>query len=331
MEVFAHFLCMRRPRLKLDASKEEAYYHCISRTAGGDWLLGDREKEVLRKQLWELAEYCGLEVVTYALMSNHYHILLKVPIRRELSDEELLRRYRSLYSKRKPSQERQLLAVERDMKVNGELAQRWRQRLRRQMFDISEFNKLLKQRFTVWFNATHGRYGTLWSERFKSLLVERGEALLKVAAYVDGNATRAGIVTDPKDYRFCGYAEAVAGNKNARDGLSDAMGIRWADGSERYRSWVIMHLSEAREGKVQAAPHLVNEVLKTGGKLPIHAVLQCRIRYFTDGVILGSRDYVARRSAGLLGRPAYEPQPLAPVTDWGDLHVLSRMRSNLWG
>lgn len=322
---------MRRPRLKLDASKEEAYYHCISRTAGGDWLLGDREKEVLRKQLWEVAEYCGIEIITYALMSNHYHILAKVPLRRELSDTELLGRFRALNVNRKPPQERQLQAVEIDMKANGELAQRWRQRQLRQMFDVSQFNKLLKQRFTVWYNATHNRFGTLWASRFKSVLVEKGEALLKVAAYVDGNALRAGLVTDPKNYRFCGYAEAVAGNAKARRGLEEALGIKWSAGSERYRSWLIMHLSEAREGKAQAATRLVEEAIKTGGKLPEHAVLKCRIRYFSDGVILGSKDYVAQKSAGHAGRLAYDPQPLMPVIDWGGLHVLSRMRGNLWG
>lgn len=322
---------MRRPRLKLDANREEAYYHCISRTAGGDWLLGDGEKEVLRRHLWEVAEYCGLEIITYALMSNHYHILVKVPIRRPLSDDELLFRYRALHGNRKPAQERQLQAIEKDMRANGDQAQRWREKQQRQMYDISQFNKLLKQRFTIWYNATHERYGTLWAARFKSVLVERGEALLRVAAYVDGNAPRAKMVSDPKDYRFCGYSEVVAGNGKARRGLEEALGCDWKTGAERYRSWVIMLLSEAREGKAQAAPELIEEVLKTGGTLSMHAVLQCRIRYFTDGVILGSKEYVAQKSAGHGGRKEYEPQPLAPVTDWGGLHVLPRMRSNLWG
>ena len=47
---------MRRPRLKVNAKEEEGYYHCMSRIAGGEWLLGDKEKEVLRAQVWKLAE-----------------------------------------------------------------------------------------------------------------------------------------------------------------------------------------------------------------------------------------------------------------------------------
>ena len=63
----------------------------------------------------------------------------------------------------------------------------------------------------------HDRFGTLWAERFRSLLVQDlSGALLVVAAYVDLNALRAWIVDDPKDYRFCGYAEAVAERERTR-------------------------------------------------------------------------------------------------------------------
>ena len=310
----------------MDAKEEEAYYHCMSRTAGGEWLLGDREKEVLRVQIWKLAEYCGVEVVTYVLMSNHYHVLVKVPQRREVTDKELLGRYRALHPKLKEVQELALKAVEADMARNGEVARAWREKQLRQMFDVSQFNKLLKMRFSIWYNKTHKRYGTLWSERFKSVLVQSGDALKKMAAYIDGNAMRAKIVQDPKDYRFCGYSEAVAGNQKARRALQQVVG---GDGMEGYRCLVVGMLSEAREGKAQATPELFEEVLRTGGKLTLSEVLKCRIRYFTDGVILGSKEYVERTGSRMVGNR--RAQPLAPITDWGGLHVLSRMRSNLWG
>ena len=80
--------------------------------------------------------------------------------------------------------------------------------------------KALKQRFSVWYNREHQRVGTLWEERYKSVLVEgAGEVLATMAAYIDLNPVRAGIVCDPKEYRWCGYAEALAGKKPAREGL----------------------------------------------------------------------------------------------------------------
>jgi len=79
--------------------------------------------------------------------------------------------------------------------------------------------RLLKQRFSQWFNTIHSRKGTLWEERFRSVLVEGGEALRTVSLYVDLNPVRAGIVKDPKDYRWSSYGEAVAGVRRAVEGL----------------------------------------------------------------------------------------------------------------
>ena len=92
-----------------------------------------------------------------------------------------------------------------------------RQKLWSQMLDLSQFMKLLKQRFSQWFNRVHDREGTLWEGRFRSTLVEgNSPALATVAAYIDLNPVRAGLVDDPKDYRWCGYAEAVASDTSVR-------------------------------------------------------------------------------------------------------------------
>ena len=66
--------------------------------------------------------------------------------------------------------------------------------------------------------------GTLWESRFKSVLFEGSRrALWTLASSIDLNAVRAGIVSDPQNYRFCGYGEAMAGVKIARDGLNRVM------------------------------------------------------------------------------------------------------------
>ena len=76
------------------------------------------------------------------------------------------------------------------------------------------FVKVLKQRFSIGYNRLNERKGTLWEGPFRSVLVENSrEALVMVGAYIDLNAVRAGIVEDPKDYRFCGYGEAVGKGK----------------------------------------------------------------------------------------------------------------------
>ena len=87
------------------------------------------------------------------------------------------------------------------------------------MWNVSLFMKVLKQRFTQWYNKQHQRTGTLWESRFSSSIVEAGGALKEVAAYIDLNPVRAKVCEDPKDYRWSGYAEALGGGELAREAV----------------------------------------------------------------------------------------------------------------
>ena len=69
----------------------------------------------------------------------------------------------------------------------------------------------LLQRFTRWFNRTHKRTGNLWEDAFKSVIVEDGVAARTIAAYIDLNPVRAGMVEDPAEYRWSSYGEAMGG------------------------------------------------------------------------------------------------------------------------
>lgn len=110
-----------------------------------------------------------------------------------------------------------------------------RERHLRQMWDVGAPSvKVLKQRFTQWFNGSRPvrRRGTLWEDRFRSVLVERGEALRTMAAYIDLNPVRAHLTIHPQDYRWCGYGEACAGGKTAKAGLHRVLeGARDTGGS----------------------------------------------------------------------------------------------------
>jgi hypothetical protein len=60
----------------------ESYcYHVMSRTCGGEVFFDDVEKEALRRVIWRMAEFCGIKVLTYCLMGNHFHLLAEVPHR----------------------------------------------------------------------------------------------------------------------------------------------------------------------------------------------------------------------------------------------------------
>jgi hypothetical protein len=158
------------------------------------------------------------------------------------------------------------------------------------MHDLSQFMKSLLQRFSSWFNRTHNRSGVLWEQRYKSVIVEDGAAARTIAAYIDLNPVRAGMVKDPAHYRWSSYGEAVGGGakgngKKAREGLvrvwqsyQSAQGSAdvWQEVSKAYRRMLL-----------QGGNERVKE-----GCLPFATVLHCRIRYFTDGVVIGSRAFV---------------------------------------
>jgi len=288
---------MRSRRLKL--LEGEAYYHCITRTVAGAFLLGDRDKEHFRLLLHRVAGFCGLEVVAHAIMSNHVHILVRVPDpsgpEARPGDAELARRLLQLYPNRRAWAEEQAGLL----MAGGESAAWLRRALWARMGDVSAFMKELKQLFSRWYNAQHQRFGTLWAERFKSVLVEGNPRVLRLmAAYIDLNPVRAGLCKDPADYRFCSYAEAVAGVGSARRGLALAFGgEHWAEIRERYRCYLFQrgHHSPAGGGGRSYTREEVEAVLERGGRIEIPDLLRRRLRYFAEGRIFGTEGFVRRQ------------------------------------
>jgi hypothetical protein len=227
--------------------------------------------------------------------------------------------------------------IQQELASNGPEAQAWRRRQLALMGDVSQFMKLLKQRFSIWFNKAHERCGPLWSERFKSTLVEgQGRVLETMAVYIDLNCVRAGLASDPKDYRFCGYAEAVAGKQTAQAGIRAVVGgSGWEETQSQYRQLLFSTGAAPREGKGSVSREELEQVMAQGGTLPLPTVLRCRLRYFTDGAVLGSKAFVEvqlasyrKKTGRLIGRV---PQALPAVAEWGDLATLRALRQPGFG
>jgi REP element-mobilizing transposase RayT len=310
-----------------DSASKPAIYHCISRVVDRRFVFAERECEAFRMFMRMYENFSGCRVLSYCLMSNHFHILLEVPPMAEggLSDEELLKRLAGLYTEAFVAEVAEELAEARSQVAAGVAEEsvvvaRIHARFTYRMHDLSEFMKGLLIRFTRWFNRTHKRTGTLWEERFKSVIVESGIAARTMAAYIDLNPVRAGMVKDPADYRWSSYGEAIGGGKKgngkkAREGLVRAyfcdQGVgfeaeKWQEVSRLYRR--LMGLALGRkpglaevegkgnrlgQGTLNTAEMLESEdngtVLKDLG---MAKMLRCRVRYFTDGAVIGSKDFV---------------------------------------
>jgi putative transposase len=160
--------------------------------------------------------------------------------------------------------------------------------------------------------------------------VENGYAARTMAAYIDLNPVRAGMVRDPKDYRWSGYAEAVAGGKLARngvmrilseldsdtaqDGWSGAGDIEkydWRSVAKRYRLCLFEDgasygesTADAQRARKQRKGFSQEEVegeQDRGGQLSIAAIASCKSRYFVEGAVLGSKEWVNEVIEGLKG------------------------------
>ena len=237
---------MRKLRIK---NEGEGFYHVTSRCVDRTFRFNDDDKTHIVDQMRRMAKFCGIEVNTYVVMTNHFHILVHVLPKRELTDDELVMRVAALYGHDKAEEIRSGWAAYR--RDGGAVAMRHleeeRNALLSRMGDLSNFMKELKQWISRDYNRKVGRVGTLWEDRFWSCLLEdSAETLSAVASYIDRNAVRAGIVERPEDYRWCGYAEAHAGRESARKALAAIFRdseMMWAEANQRY-GWLIHAVSD---------------------------------------------------------------------------------------
>ena len=329
---------MRQPRIK---GHGESFYHCVSRVVEGRFLFrtqspGSVEAEHFLSLMRRLEKAFCVQVLTYALMANHFHILCKVPERRVLSDRELLDCIELAYGPQRRTQVAEHLATYAKEGSSSDSAQQLRERYLSRFFDVSIFIKELKGRFAQWYNRRHQRYGVLWAERFKSVLIEEGQALSAVAAYIDLNPLRAGLCEDPKDYRYCGYAEAMAKNSSrAKLGLREALGLSaqsgWKEANRQYRKLLFQTGTSASKPGAVIDVELAKKIIQQqDGEIPLLELLRCRIRYFTDGGILGSRAFVqeqfARCRQQLAALPPFDRAHRLPVAGDEPIWVLRDLR-----
>jgi REP element-mobilizing transposase RayT len=271
----------------------------MSRIIERRFRLDDSEKERFIKTMRLVEAFSGVTIIDYSILNNHFHLVLEVLEGEPVPEDVVISRVKLLYGNQYGENLAQQVQADR-ASGNDAAAELLLKRYSCRMNNLSVFMKELLQRFTQSYNSRHNRKGTLWEQRFTSVLVEgRGHALAMMAAYVDLNAVRAGLVDDPKDYRYCGYAEALAGGKLARAGLRkvlESLGqsavTGW--GGDIYRKFVFMQgITHAKQGtSSEGFRRRAEEVLAKDGKLSAAELVHCRVRYFSDGVAFGSKEFV---------------------------------------
>ena len=315
---------MRKARLTLETG---GIYHVTSRILEKKLLLDDTEKERMRETMWQVAGFCGVEVLTHCIMGNHFHILLEVPPKPGVLDakriawhlEHLPKASSARLSPAETFRARLKCLEKRGLSPDGIL-----DAYRERMFDLSRFVQEFKQRYTQDYNRRHDRKGTLWEDRFHSVLLEpNARVLWKVAAYIDLNPLRAGLCTDPKDYRYCGYAGAAADEVRCLAGLH-----RLCELIEKAWSWkldkalaayrVVLFGDAApcparglRKAKAGLSDRAIRVVREVAGALGLRENLMHKLRYLNESAILGGRIFVEDQAQRYRERNRLRRMPVA--------------------
>jgi REP element-mobilizing transposase RayT len=169
----------------------------------------DHRRQWLVDRIKKLASIFSINIAAYAIMSNHYHLVLQVDrVHADLlSMDEVIERWYQLYNGH-PIVDEYLtnpdISPIKLAKVD-EFSELWRKRL----YDISWFMKCLNEHISREANKEDNCTGKFWEGRFKSQALLDEKALLSCMAYVDLNPIRAGIATSVEDSEFTSISERI--------------------------------------------------------------------------------------------------------------------------
>lgn len=254
----------RTKRFKIDGNV--GYYHVVSRTVGGDFLLGEVEKEKLLNIIKQFSSLYFVNVIGYCIMDNHFHLLVKTSSVADVADNELKERllnHNKIYS--------------------NEISESELLRFKEKLTDISEYVKSIKMTFSRWYNKRNDRKGYFWGDRFKSVLVESGEGLLNMLAYIDLNPVRAKICDKPEAYRWSSFSHRLA---RPNDNFLSLEGTE-IDNLTDYESFIYGVGKLEKKSDAGAEKGKISKDASSAINLWEH-----RIRYFSDTLVIGSKGFI---------------------------------------
>src|SRR5690554_168489 len=207
---------MTRPRKELISLEDTPYYHCVSRCVRRAFLCGsgkdynfEHRRGWIVQRIRQLAAVFTIDIAAYAVMSNHYHLVLRIDsaLCTDLSRDEVIQRWRRLFTG-PPLVQRYAMGqplAPAELAVVDKIAETWRQRLG----DISWFMRCLNEHIARLANQEDNCTGRFWEGRFKSQALLDERALISCMAYVDLNPIRAGMADRPETSDYTSLQERL--------------------------------------------------------------------------------------------------------------------------
>ena len=209
---------MTRARKQLVDLSSTPYYHCMARCVRRAFLCGEDHltgKSFEHRKVWVvdrlkvLAGVFTIEVCAYAVMSNHYHVVLFVNKTEAegLSTREILERWTQLFSG--PLLVQRYLSGDKLSRAEYQRVQKFAEEFRSRLLDISWFMRCLNEHLAREANQEDGCRGRFWEGRFKSQALLDEAAVLTCMTYVDLNPIRAHQADKPEKFDFTSIQDRI--------------------------------------------------------------------------------------------------------------------------
>ena len=200
---------MPMPRKALVSVDTTPSYHVVSRCVRRTFLFGvvdnkdfSHRRDAIVARLAELTQLFCIDIAAYAIMANHYHLVVRIQKQRalELSVSDVIARWSSLFSL--PCLAKRFADNEAMFDVELDEAMRQIEIRRERLYDLSWFMRCLNEPIARIANLEDGCTGRFWEGRFKSQALLDGRAELQAMAYVDLNPIRAQIADSLENSGF---------------------------------------------------------------------------------------------------------------------------------
>jgi REP element-mobilizing transposase RayT len=199
----------------------DTVHHLVSRIAHRVYFLKEDERMDFLEMVRRTAEFCGIRLIGWCVLGNHFHLLVYLPQPQVLDESEVLRRFGILKGERAAlNMQKAFDGWRKDCELGERFVQQWINKQKKRMYSISNFMKIVKQWFTVEYNKRNAHKGTLWESAYFDRIVKRDMAdMAQCLGYIHLNPIRAAESTEYDEYTWSSYTAFQRGDPIGRAGM----------------------------------------------------------------------------------------------------------------